>query len=465
MRIHEIFYYFKTYLLFGIMGFIVLASMAAFVYFFIYKRKLKGNREFSRKQLFIGGLFIAYILMVFGVTFLSRGSHFHGSINIHFLSSYREAWNSFSARSWQFIILNIIMFMPFGFLLPLLYKKFHNIFYTIIAALLLTLSIELFQLATGMGIFEFDDIFNNTLGAFIGYGMIMALISAFKSNRNRSLKIIGYLSPLIITVTIFIGIFVYYDNKELGNLVQNYSYKINLSKTNIELNTSLKENKDSVPIYQAPTFTKEESLQWVKDFLRSMDIDIDNIEIDPYNDNAVFWVRGEPTYNIRFNYIGGKYNFLDFSCFEDGLEPMNVEEDLVLEVINAFGIGIPEEAKFTNEDNGDYQWKADQLIDGDILMDGAITCTYFNDHTIKSLNNNLIKYKKVKDISIKSEKDAFEELTKGKFRYHDDNITSITIEQINLDYLLDTKGFYQPVYRFKAIMDEKEHSIIIPAIN
>jgi len=248
MRIHEIIYFFKTYLLFGVMGLIALALVSTFGYIVIYKKILKGNKKFFKRQIVLGGLFIAYIIMVLGVTFLNRGSNFQGSMSIHFLSSYRDAWNSFSVRSWQFIILNIFMFVPCGFLLPLLHKRFYKFPNTMIAALLFTMFIEVFQLATGIGIFELDDIFNNVLGALIGYGIIMSLISAIKPNKNKGLKMIGFLSPLLITVLVFSSIFVYYDNKELGNIAQDYIYKINLKHTNIDMNNPLNKNKDLVPI-------------------------------------------------------------------------------------------------------------------------------------------------------------------------------------------------------------------------
>lgn len=466
MRIHELLYFFKTYFLFGVMGLIILALLGTFGYFIIYKRILKGNKKFSKKQIIFGGLFIAYIIMVFGVTFLSRGSHFQGSMNIHIFSSYRDAWNSFSLRSWQFIILNIFMFVPFGFLLPLLHKRFHKIYNTLIAALLFTIFIELFQLITGIGIFELDDIFNNVLGALIGYGVIMALLSAIKSNKRKGLKVIGFLLPLIITLAVFISIFTYYDNKEFGNIPQAHIYKINLKNTNIELNASLQENKGLVPIYKAPTYTKDESIQRASEFFNSLGIEASNLEIDAYNDNAVFWRRGEPTYNIWFDYIGGIYSFTDFSRFDDGVQPMNIEENLLIDTLSGFGINIPEEAEFITEGEGSYRWKVDKFVEGDTLLDGVITCTYFNDNTIKELNNNLIKYKRIKDVSIKSETEAFEELTTGKFLYYyDENIDDITVENISLEYILDTKGFYQPVYSFKSFIDGNEYSIIIPAID
>ncbi len=260
-----------------------------------------------------------------------------------------------------------------------------------IAALLFTMFIEVFQLATGIGIFELDDIFNNVLGALIGYGIIMALISAIKPNKNKGLKMIGFLSPLLITVLVFLSIFVYYDNKELGNIAQDYIYKVNLKDTNIDMNNPLNENKDLVPIYKAPTYNEDEAIQWANDFFNNMGIEASDLEINAYNDNAIFWRRGEPTYNIWFSYIGGRYSFTDFSHFNDGLEPMNIEEDLLLNTINGYGINIPDEAKFIIEEKGRYQWKVDKLINGDILIDGLITCIVdFLQHALKTIQNFIL---------------------------------------------------------------------------
>jgi len=465
MRIHELLYFFKTYFLFGVMGLVLLAVLGTFGYYIIYRRILRGKKKFSKKQIIFGGLFIAYVLMVFGVTFLSRGPHFQGSMNTHFLSSYRDAWNSFSLRSWQFIILNIFMFVPFGFLLPLLQGRFYKIYNTLIAALLFTIFIELFQLKTGVGVFELDDIFNNVLGALIGYGIVMTLLSVIKPSKSKGLKVMVFLSPLIMTLVVFISIFTYYDNKEFGNIPQAYNYKINLKNANIVLKASLKDNKGAVPIYKAPVFTKDEAIEWASEFFNSLGIDASNIEIDAYNDNSLFWRRGEPTYNIWLDYVGGTYRFSDFSSFDEKTKPMNIEEDILIETLSDFGITIPKEVEFITQNSGSYQWKVNKVVEGDTLLDGAIACTYFNDHTIKELSNNLITYKRVKEVTIKSKKEAFEELVAGKFRYYyDENIKDITIGDISLEYILDTKGFYQPAYSFTSNIDGNEYHIFVPAI-
>lgn len=62
------------------------------------------------------------------------------------------------------------MLIPVGTIIPCLskYKKFAI---TIASGVSISLFIELLQLVTKRGLFEFDDIIHNTLGVIIGYGI------------------------------------------------------------------------------------------------------------------------------------------------------------------------------------------------------------------------------------------------------------------------------------------------------
>jgi len=449
----------------GITGLIIFALLGIIIHFCIYKRVFKGSNRFPRRKVILGSLLAVYLAMVFGVTILNRGIYYQSYANIHFLRSYKEAWNIFSINSWQFIILNIIMFIPLGFILPLFHKRFRKVYINFGAGFILTLFIELVQLSAGLGIFDIDDIFNNSLGTLIGYGIIMALLTIIKSEKRRWLKAAGFLSPLLITSAVFVGIFAYYNYKEFGNLPYEHIYRINLEEADIKLNVSLKENKDTVPVYKAPKYTKEQSIKWAKDFFNNLGIDESEIEIDAYNDSVLFSAKAEHEYSIWFDYVGGSYRFTDFSHFDEELEPIFAEEDLVIAALSDFGVTIPKKAQFSNKDEGEYQWEANSIVEYDTLFDGYITCTYYSDNSIKELNNTMIEYNKFKDVSIKSEKKAFEELTEGKFRYYDDeNISEIIVEGIELEYVTDTKGFYQPVYSFKTLINGNESYVIIPAM-
>lgn len=74
------------------------------------------------------------------------------------------------------LLLNIVLFMPLGFLLMRFLRR--NIGHTVIVGFLLSLAIELTQLSGFWGIypcsyrqFDVDDLLTNTLGALVGYGI------------------------------------------------------------------------------------------------------------------------------------------------------------------------------------------------------------------------------------------------------------------------------------------------------
>jgi glycopeptide antibiotics resistance protein len=71
---------------------------------------------------------------------------------------------------------NIIGFMPFGFILPLLAKKFQKLGTVILHTFCLSLTFELLQLVFEFGSFDVDDLILNTLGGVLGYLPIKLVI-------------------------------------------------------------------------------------------------------------------------------------------------------------------------------------------------------------------------------------------------------------------------------------------------
>ncbi|MEH7081940.1 VanZ family protein [Neobacillus drentensis] len=77
---------------------------------------------------------------------------------------------------------NIIGFMPFGFILPLLAKKFQKLSAVTLTTFGLSLAFELLQLIFEFGSFDVDDLILNTLGGILGLLPIklVLLLSRFK---------------------------------------------------------------------------------------------------------------------------------------------------------------------------------------------------------------------------------------------------------------------------------------------
>lgn len=69
----------------------------------------------------------------------------------------------------QDITLNILMFVPFGYLIPDIFQKIDGVEKLLSLAFIGSLIIEICQHATGLGMFDAFDLLFNTLGAAIGF--------------------------------------------------------------------------------------------------------------------------------------------------------------------------------------------------------------------------------------------------------------------------------------------------------
>ncbi|MEF7654982.1 MULTISPECIES: VanZ family protein [Bacillus cereus group] len=92
---------------------------------------------------------------------------------------------------------NILLFMPLGFLAPIIWNKFKRIKNTILLGLAISISIELLQLTeslfSGWGrITDIDDVVFNVIGSIVGYficKITLMLAAKYKNSTNsKSIK-------------------------------------------------------------------------------------------------------------------------------------------------------------------------------------------------------------------------------------------------------------------------------------
>lgn len=76
---------------------------------------------------------------------------------------------------------NIIMFVPIGFLLPTIWRKYRDLYQCTLFGMLLSLSIEVMQMPLSRGT-DIDDIILNTLGVVLGYGVYIMIVSRNEKN-------------------------------------------------------------------------------------------------------------------------------------------------------------------------------------------------------------------------------------------------------------------------------------------
>ena len=86
---------------------------------------------------------------------------------------------------------NLLVFVPLGFLLPLIsedVQKFSEVFINVFT---FVLGIEVFQLFSAFGAFDVDDILLNCLGAAIGYGCYRISIVIYEKIKTRRIFFFG----------------------------------------------------------------------------------------------------------------------------------------------------------------------------------------------------------------------------------------------------------------------------------
>jgi len=197
-------------------GLAVFALLAAT--YLLYKKVFHGKKIITKLKATSSVLLCCWLVLVLGLTSLSRGANYTGEINIDFFSGYISAWNNWSIGELQLIIFNMLMFAPLGFLLPLLWRKAEKFWVTVAVSLGLTAFIEVTQLLTGTGIFELDDLFHNLIGSLFGYFCIMAVLTLIREKTIQFAPIAKVLMIPCMISLILGGVFYAYDRQPYGNM-------------------------------------------------------------------------------------------------------------------------------------------------------------------------------------------------------------------------------------------------------
>ncbi|MFR1851891.1 VanZ family protein [Intestinibacter sp.] len=464
MRLLQVINLARDYLGLGVIGLIFIGI----IYILFFRKFLKNHVKANIKKVIVFCILFCYIVIVIGATiFIRAGVYEHA--NLHLFSSYIEAWNNYSKSYWRNIILNILMFVPFGFLLPLFSEKFKKCYITLSLGFLFTLGIETTQYITKRGIFEVDDIMNNFIGALIGYSLVMfiLLIISKEKTKLKSLKLIIYILPTLIAIFAGYKINNAYNMQEFGNLSSNYNYKYDMSKVSLKSNVKIYDNEDKQKmVYKLKRLSADEALEFAENFFEKLETEVDKSNIVIHN-NEIMYSSIDDRYKMTVYLNGGVYNFTDYKC-NDKLINQDMDEESVKKVLNDYNVGQYNHSQFEQEIEdreklSSYNFRVDLDEKDNKLIDGYLNINQFN--KILSIYNYIYTYNPYGKYKIISEKEAYNKLKEGKFNsYELYNIKSILIRSIKLCYQLDSKGYYQPVYRFECTIDGDGRSIFIPAL-
>lgn len=459
---------------FIIIGFIGLILFLG-IYLLIQKVIRKKKIHFS--TLIFQSIFFVYLVVVLGATLGGmRISYNEGSpVNLQLFSSYKEAWYTFSKIEWQNLILNILLFVPMGFLLPLIHQKCKKWYVTYTIGFLFSVCIEILQFITARGIVEADDIFNNTLGALIGYGIFILVDTVYKKYQQQEHSSIRYILffqiPLFMTIIAFSTIFLIYQHQELGNMKISAIEHHDMSNVHIHHQEQFSQQKEKAYVYQTSLLDEKECYDIVQDLFQQHQTSINEEKTDVYSNTIVYYDQKDE-YCVCIEKMGGslwitRHTEVD-DIDEDSYYLKGLKYEDVKKILETYHIILPEHAEFKELDDGSYNISVSLTQVEDNYIDGSLSCSIYQDGTMSDISaSGLKQYKKYKEYDLISKQEAFEKLQEGLFNnYYGVTIPSdMYIYQVKLNYELDTKGFYQPVYEFWFHDGNENNNFIrIPAI-
>ena len=479
MRLFNIIELAKQYVILGLILAVIIGIIAATGYFVVYKKIMKGKKKIRLQNVLWAGIFFCYLIVVLCTTVLDRSAVWSGSKIMPLFYSYREAWYSFSMAEWRNIVLNILLFVPLGFLLPLGIRSFRRFWATYLTGLAVTVLIESVQFVLGRGVAEADDILNNFLGTMIGYGcyvLFHEISAAAKRTRFNILKTAAVQIPLVVVILAFVGISIIYDRQELGNLEIGFSSRIDMSDVKVTTNEIYNSKSESAAVYKVPVYTENETKKFAEDFFASQGQVIDDSRTDLYDETAVYYSTEQNS--LWIDYTGGTMNYTDYTVtFGDDLDEESYSESVagadeatVRKALSAYGINVPEGALFREltGDSPGYEFVVSQQSEGSLFYDGSLYCTLYEGEKFGEISNHILSCEKYKEYPVLSENEAMQQIEGGDFCYFSqdgDEIKSIDLGKVTMKYVVDSKNYYQPVYSFEACVNgEKEYEIDIPAL-
>lgn len=445
--------------------------LIAFYYFFYNKKEPSVRKRNHVKKLMLGALFIGYIVFVCELTIIGRGSSHFLQMNLQPFSGYIDAWKKYSLRDLQNCIFNILMFVPLGVFLPLLFPKFKLFKWLFLVVVSATLSIETYQTLTGAGIFELDDLINNSIGGVIGYQLYRLVASIVQHKKVKIKSLLGHLAIPLIMGLIFVGMMIVYNQQEFGHLAINAYTKSNMSDVDVSTSLDLSTAPTVAPVYKKIMKNDEVETLLQKKLGLSVTSTTENrgdreiLLADNAGNPYTLFISSQGNWSLTENL------YTPDQTTAAGQDSVNKAKAIMDELAL-----LPQEAEFTVWENGELEWTLPDRanINKDYWL-GEVSLGLKPDGDVYSLSSNLRNHQFIAEVNILSPTEVYERIKNGEFsqiKYNalvtDEELTikkgdQLSIELIELTHMYDTKGFYQPVYNVSGTLNGKSWFTLIQA--
>ena len=256
-----------------------------------------------------------------------------------------------------------------------------------------------------------------------------------------------------------------YNVQEYGNLANSPAYTNNTKNVSWTLNCQLPSADDTVASYRAQTRGTSQCDVFAKEVAKNVGLTVDLTSY--YQEYAYYNLR--PGGILLVYYYDGSYEFRSDAHWDD-TNWIETNRETIEKALEVYPVDLPRQAEFSYEGDGWHSFTVCRHIDGALMYDGTLRARYADTGKVEEVENHLCTYSYYEDVEIISPEEAFARLKAGRFNdggyFERIHPTAISVTECVLEYQVDTKGFYQPVYRFclESPDGSYRYNVMIPAM-
>lgn len=145
------------------------------------QKRLEHAHAVPGIQLLLWFLVAVYFAMMLSITLFSREPGSRTGVDVKLF----ETWGNQRLPD-RYFVENILLFLPFGVLLPAAVPSLRKGWCCVYAAFSTSMMLETVQLLTERGYCQLDDVVTNTFGAAVGYLLFVLLRHIWKKRKSSA---------------------------------------------------------------------------------------------------------------------------------------------------------------------------------------------------------------------------------------------------------------------------------------
>ena len=169
------------------MDFLQVGVIALFIlggiYLLLKMQERKYGYQCSKTKMVCAVLLAVYVAFLIGGTVFNRGVGKEPRAELIPFWSYIQLFREKNLNLLRQMISNVLVFIPWPILFATVFPRMRRIWCAVGSAFVFSALVETLQLVFQIGLFEFDDMFHNTLGALIGYGILIVFAKLRKKGK------------------------------------------------------------------------------------------------------------------------------------------------------------------------------------------------------------------------------------------------------------------------------------------